>query len=98
MAELSDILNGHRSIRKYKSDPIDESLIQQVCSDAIAGASSSGNLNSVSIVLTQDEARKRKLYELHFEQPFILEAPLVVTFCADWHRTREWLRIRNARD
>ncbi|HWA81847.1 MAG TPA: nitroreductase family protein, partial [Fimbriimonadaceae bacterium] len=24
--------------------------------------------------------------------------PLVVTFCADWFRTREWLRLRQARD
>ena len=28
----------------------------------------------------------------------VLEAPLVVTFCADWFRTREWLRRRDARD
>lgn len=28
----------------------------------------------------------------------VLEAPLVVTFCADWFRTREWLRLRQARD
>jgi hypothetical protein len=28
----------------------------------------------------------------------VLEAPLVVTFCADWFRTREWLRRRGARD
>ena len=28
----------------------------------------------------------------------VLEAPLVMTFCADWHRTRSWLRQRGARD
>ncbi len=62
------------------------------------GASSSGNLNSISIVLTQDSERKQKLYEFHFEQPMVLEAPLVVTFCADWYRTRRWLAQRGARD
>ena len=66
--------------------------------DAFAGSSSSGNLNSVSVVLTRDPERKRRLYELHFEQPMVLEAPLVATFCADWFRTREWLRRRGARD
>jgi len=95
---LSALLNGHRSIRKYKPDPIPETLIQDVCGEAIAGASSSGNLNSVSLVLTRDPERKRRLYELHFEQDFVLQAPLVVTFCADWFRTREWLRLRGARD
>lgn len=28
----------------------------------------------------------------------VLEDPLVVTFCADWFRTREWLRQRHAAD
>jgi len=95
---VSEVLNRHRSIRKYKTDPIDDALIQQVCADAIAGGSSSGNLNSVSMVLTREPEGKQKLYELHFEQPFVLEAPLVITFCADWHRTREWLRRRDAKD
>lgn len=50
------------------------------------------------MILTRDPERKQRLYELHSEQPMILEAPLVVTFCADWFRTREWLRRRDARD
>jgi nitroreductase len=98
MTDLSPLLNHHRSIRKYKPDPIDPTLVERVCGEAIAGASSSGNLNSISLVLTRDPARKRRLYELHFEQEMVLEAPLVITFCADWYRTREWLRRRSARD
>jgi nitroreductase len=98
MIDVSKLLNSHRSIRSYKPDPIDPALVEQVCGDAIAGASSSGNLNSVTMVLTRDVERKRRLYELHFEQDFVLQAPLVITFCADWHRTREWLKKRGARD
>jgi nitroreductase len=98
MNQLSGLLNHHRSIRRYKSDPIDAALVEKVCGDAIAGGSSSGNLNSVSIVLTRDPERKRKLYEPHFEQPMVLQAPLVITFCADWYRTRLWLRHRGAHD
>ena len=98
MNSLSELLRRHRSIRKYKPDPIPAELVEQVCGDAIAGSSSSGNLNSVSFVLTRDPERKRRLYELHFEQDMVLEAPLLITFCADWFRTREWLRLRGARD
>lgn len=96
--DISDLLQAHRSIRRYKPDPVDPALVEQVCADAIAGGSSSGNLNSVSIVLTRDIARKQRLYELHFEQPMVLQAPLVMTFCADWFRTRQWLASRGARD
>jgi nitroreductase len=98
MTNLSTLFNRHRSIRKYRPDPIDPVLVERVCTDAIAGASSSGNLNSFSLVLTRDPERKRRLYELHFEQEMVLQAPLVITFCADWYRTREWLRLRGARD
>ena len=42
--------------------------------------------------------RKRRLYELHFEQDMVLQAPLVMTFCADMFRTRSWLAARGARD
>ena len=96
--EFREVLARHCSIRKYKSDPIDPVIIEEVCEEAIAGASSSGNLNSFSIILTRDEERKKHLYKLHFDQDFILEAPLLITFCADWYRTREWLKARNARD
>jgi len=98
MTDLSRLLNAHRSIRRYKPDPIAASIVDGVLADAIAGASSSGNLNSVSIVLTRDPARRHRLFELHFEQPMVDEAPLVVTFCADWFRTRQWLARRGARD
>lgn len=98
MTEVSTLLLSHRSIRSYKSDPIPAALVEQVLGDAIAGSSSSGNLNAVSMILTRDSGRKRRLYDLHFEQGMILEAPLLVTFCADWFRTREWLKRRGARD
>ena len=98
LAPVSSLLNTHRSIRKFKPDPIAPDLVTRVCADAIAGASSSGNLNSVTMVLSRDPGRKEQLYRLHSEQEMVLEAPLVITFCADWFRTRSWLRSRNARD
>jgi nitroreductase len=96
--DVSALLNRHRSIRSYRPDLIPESLVEQVLGDAVAGSSSSGNLNAVSMVLTRDPERKRRLYALHFEQDMVLEAPLVITFCADWFRTREWLHRHDARD
>lgn len=95
---LQEVLRSHRSIRSFKPDPIDQALIDEVLAEAVAGGSSSGNLNSVSIILTRDPERKRRLFELHYEQEMILEAPLVITFCADWSRTRQWLAARGARD
>jgi nitroreductase len=98
MNALSDLLARHRSIRAFKPDPVAPELVEQVATEALAGASSSGNLNSVSVVLTRDPSRKQQLYELHSRQAMVLQAPLVVTVCADWWRTRQWLAARGARD
>ena len=83
------LMQAHRSIRQYKADPIDAGLIDTVLTQALTGSSSSGNLNMVSVIKTQDAARKAHLCELHFGQPMVQQAPLVLTFCADSFRTRQ---------
>ena len=95
---LSDLYARHRSIRRYKSDPIDPAMIEAIVAEALAGGSSSGNLNAVSVVLTREPERRQRLWELHSRQDMILQAPLVMTVCADWYRTRRWLALRGARD
>ncbi|AZI45070.1 oxidoreductase (plasmid) [Deinococcus psychrotolerans] len=98
MQTVAQTLREHRSIRQFKPDEIPQSIIDEVLHEAVTGTSSSGNLNSYSMVLTRDPVRKRQMYKLHGEQEFILQAPLVITFCADWYRTRQWLKLRGARD
>ena len=90
-------MQAHRSIRQYRTDPVAPELLQRVLSEALHGSSSSGNLNMVSVITTQDPQRKARLCELHFGQPMVNQAPLVLTFCADSHRTRSWLAQRGAR-
>lgn len=97
-SDITSLLRAHRSIRKYKSTPIAPALIDEVLGEAIAGSSSSGNLNTFSMVLTRDAERRARLYELHLQQDMVLQAPLVITFNADTQRTRHWLRMHEARD
>ena len=95
--DFSALLRNHRSIRKFQDKPIDPALVDRVLVEALQGSSSSGNLNMVSVIKTTDPARKQHLCALHFNQPMVLQAPLVLTFCADSHRTRQWLAQRDAR-
>lgn len=90
-------MQSHRSIRRFHSTPLDGAFINRLLAEAWAGTSSSGNLNMVSVVKTTDPARKARLYEMHSQQPMVLQAPLVLSFCADSHRTRQWLAQRGAR-
>ena len=94
---FSRLMQSHRSIRRYRSTPVDGAFVDGVLAEAWAGTSSSGNLNMVSVVKTADPERKARLHALHMQQPMVLQAPLVLTFCADSHRTRQWLAQRDAR-
>ena len=90
-------IHAHRSIRKYKSNPVPGDLLTKILEAGIR-ASSSGNMQTYSIVVTADPILREQLYKAHFEQNMVLEAPLLLTFCADFHRMRQWLRISDAPD
>lgn len=95
--DFSKLMSAHRSIRAFQDKGLDSALVDRVLVEALQGSSSSGNLNMVSVIKTFDVERKKRLCELHFGQPMVLQAPLVLTFCADSHRTRQWLAQRDAR-
>ncbi len=95
--KFADLMQSHRSIRSYQDKPIEPAFVDRLLEQALQGSSSSGNLNLVSVIKTRDIERKARLCELHFGQPMVLQAPLVLTFCADSFRTRQWLVQRGAR-
>lgn len=91
---LQTILN-HRSIRKYRKKNIDKQILDKIL---LAGtrASTTGNMQIYSVIVTQDEALKNKLWELHFKQDMVKQAPVILTFCADLNRFNKWCRLRDA--
>ena len=86
---------NHRSIRRYKSDPIGEATLNRIL-EAGTRASTTGNMQVYSMVVTTDHALKEKLWASHFKQDMVLQAPVVITFCADFHRFNAWCRQRKA--
>ncbi len=86
---------AHRSIRSYRPDPVPEEILQEIL-HAATRASSSGNMQTYSVIITRDEARRRELYDIHYEQEMILQAPLLLTFVADWRRMNRWCRLSDA--
>ena len=90
-------MHNHRSIRAYKPDPVPEALLQEILAAGVR-ASSSGNMQTYSIIVTRDRNLKGQLYKPHMEQSMVLDAPVLLTFCADFNRMRQWLRINEAPD
>jgi nitroreductase len=83
-------INQHRSIRKYLQDPIPDEVLSEILEAGIR-TSSSGNMQTYSIIVTRDPGLKKELLEPHMNQMMVVDAPVFLTFCADFHRMRRWL-------
>lgn len=90
-------IRQHVSIRQYKADPVCDELLEEILEAGIR-ASSSGNMQTYSIIVTRDRALREQLYKPHMQQNMVLDAPVLLTFCADFHRMRQWLRVSDAPD
>lgn len=92
---MTNLLFQHRSIRQYKPDGIDESLLKEII-EAGTRASTTGNMQLYSVVVSRDGEEKRKLAPLHFNQPVVTQAPVLLTICADVNRFNRWCEERDA--
>jgi nitroreductase len=95
MTDISKILLERRSIRKYTSEPVDDVLLNDILTMGCR-TSTTGNMQVYSIIVTRDDKKKQELLPLHFNQGMIAEAPVVLTFCADFNRFNKWCRWRFA--
>lgn len=90
---LLEEMKTRRSVRKYKSQPIDDKLLNSLLEGA-GRTQTMGNLQLYSVVVTREEEMKRRLSPAHFNQPMVMSAPVVLTICADFNRTSVWCRNR----
>ena len=81
-----DLLNGHRSIRRFTDTPIAVDLLERLIGAAQAVASSSF-LQGVTIIRVTDDDRRRALREVAGGQRYVEEAPEFLVFCADLSRS-----------
>lgn len=90
-----DSLKNRKSIRRYASRPVDDALLDELLETA-ERASTTGNMQLYSVVVTRSAEGKQRLAPCHFNQPMITQAPVVLTFCADYNRFSKWCEQRNA--
>lgn len=95
MTKTSEILLGRTTVRKYSSEPVEDKLLNSLIKMACR-ASTTGNMQVYSIIITRESNMKKELAPLHFNQKMITEAPVVLTFCADFNRFNKWCKLRNA--
>jgi nitroreductase len=84
---LMEAMRRHRSIRRYKPDPLPAKML-----DAIIGcaqmASTSSYLQQYTVVAVEAKSRKDRLAALCGNQEQIRQCPTFLAFCADLHRLK----------
>lgn len=85
----------HKSIRNYQNKMIENQVLNKVL-EAGTKASTTGNMQVYSIIVSTDEKIKEELWAAHFKQDMVKQAPVVLTFCADFNRFNKWCRQREA--
>ena len=90
-----EILKQRRTIRKYQQKDISSDLLNDLLDSAFR-ASTVGNMQVYSVIVTRDAERKAKRAPAHFNQPMVKTAPVVLTFCIDLRRFTKWCEQRKA--
>ncbi len=91
---IKEIAN-HRSIRRFESRAIEPKTLQTTLEAAVR-ASTCGNMQCYTLIVTQDKDQLAKLSPCHFGQVERMNAQCVVTVCADVARFEAWCRERDA--
>ncbi|MFC4100913.1 oxygen-insensitive NADPH nitroreductase [Paenibacillus xanthanilyticus] len=82
---IIEALKEHRSIRKFKPDPIPDEHIRAIV-EAAQSASTSSNIQAYTAIGVRDPERKQALSVLAGNQRYVAECPLMLVWCADLHR------------
>lgn len=85
MNEIIQLLQKHRSIRKFKDHPVTDAQLRAIITSAQA-ASTSSNMQAYSIIHVTDNSLKSQLAAFAGNQAYVSECPLLLVWCADLHR------------
>lgn len=80
-----DQIEQHGSVRAYRDQKVSREAIKEIV-HAGQRASTSSNLQTYSAVITEDQETRRELQTLCNDQKHISQAPVFITWCADFSR------------
>ena len=85
MNPVLESLLKHKSVRKYKNQPLEEEKLQLIIKAAQA-APTWCNGEQVSIIAVKDQTIKDKIRDLAWGQQYISTCSVFLVFCADFYR------------
>ncbi len=80
--DVLEAIRSRRSVRKYKSDPVEDEKIQ-ACLEAARWAPSAGNRQPWYFIVIRDAETRAQLGEIHPYAKFLAEAPVNLIVLGD---------------
>ena len=87
--DLMDAFRARHSVRAYQNRAVEPGKLEQVLALATRAPSAS-NLQAYQIYVVRNQAAKQALSLAAQGQEFIATAPIILAFCADLTRAREF--------
>jgi nitroreductase len=89
--DIFEAIKNRRSIRRYRTDPVPQELLQQVLESARV-APSAANRQAWKFVVVTDDALRQALVPACRSQQFVGQAPVVIAACAT-EAGRKWNQV-----
>jgi len=91
--EVKKAIEERRTIRRFKHDEsVPDEYVQELLESARL-APSGGNLQPWRFIVVRSEEMKRKIAEFSGDQPFIIEAPVLIVCCGDLRAIKDRPRV-----
>ncbi|AIF49974.1 oxygen-insensitive NADPH nitroreductase [Pelosinus sp. UFO1] len=94
MHHVIELLKNHVSVRKFKDQPVDDQLLQEII-EAGQHASTSNHIQAYTIIRVKDKGKRRALAKLAGNQSYVEECPVFLVFCADLNRLGRACKMNN---
>lgn len=88
MNDVIKLLKSHRSVRKFKDQPIARELLIELI-QAGQGAATSSHVQAYTVIHVTNPANRERIAELAGGQPYIASCADFLVFCADMKRPTE---------
>ena len=87
MNQVIDLLKNHRSIRKFKPEPVSNEKVHTII-EAAGLASTSNFIQAYSVIRVTNKKTRKQIAELAGPQTWVEKSPLFLVFCADLNRSK----------
>jgi len=88
MNNVIELLQSHRSIRKFTDQTVDQDTLNTIISAGQAAATSS-NVQGTTVIQVDDKSSREKMAELAGGQSYVVSSGAFFVFCADVKRAAQ---------